>query len=768
MQSLTLGLGVGLSCVSGSRYLLNYDFTKGFPAALTHTRASGATVVDESGNVVWADENLAPYSDFSSGWSDIRSTVASEGSSTPIGGVAYSLTEDATASNTHYNRETLAAYGGLTTISCYFKASGRSQAFLANNYGGGGYNRVSVFDLSTGAVVFNGSDVLESGMENAGDGWYRCWVSAISTETQYDLGAAVANSPVYTGDGREAILIAGFQIQRGTLQPFVATAGSAAYTPRITHDSDGNALGYLHEPQGTNLITKHDGSNLILTNLTRTLNQAVSPSGATDATELNLTGTGTYTSGQQNTAGVVGGTDKTLSVWFKKPASDCADYLTFGFVRSATQWAGVQVNLTGTPTISVTGDEGVVVLNGSSLEEGANGWWRLSVTATDSGNTTVYTSVYPSNAAWDGSSEIRQTLTGDSTSKVYIWGHQLEEGAAATSLIPTYGAEATRQADAVDIEVPVLSDGTAYVTYGDNSTAETSVTPGATWALPVGTSGKVYKRTKAKKNLLALDADALAYIAAIEADGVTVTVEQKAAISTFVVSGKDAGWYSELKRLYLPIWAAAAPNARCLVSGTSGTFNGSVTHGAGFVTGDGSTGYFEVDATPSTLGIATGDCFIMRGIHTDTGNGHSACGVATSSSAGSLAMLNFSSSHGSSGTTYFRQPTSAAGVNITGQGSDYRGIYIGSSTSTSARFLMRRRSGGTTEVSNTLSSTDAIHNGAPYFMARNNTSQGGLNSPTRGSEFAWAVGTGMTSTQAAAFTAAIETMWENCTGLTLL
>ena len=235
-----------------------------------------------------------------------------------------------------------------------------------------------------------------------------------------------------------------------------------------------------------------------------------------------------------------------------------------------------------------------------------------------------------------------------------------------------------------------------------------------------------------------------------------------------MVSGKDAGWYSELKRLYLPIWAAAAPNARCLVSGTSGTFNGSVTHGAGFVTGDGSTGYFEVDATPSTLGIATGDCFIMRGIHTDTGNGHSACGVATSSSAGSLAMLNFSSSHGSSGTTYFRQPTSAAGVNITGQGSDYRGIYIGSSTSTSARFLMRRRSGGTTEVSNTLSSTDAIHNGAPYFMARNNTSQGGLNSPTRGSEFAWAVGTGMTSTQAAAFTAAIETMWENCTGLTLL
>ena len=264
-----------------------------------------------------------------------------------------------------------------------------------------------------------------------------------------------------------------------------------------------------------------------------------------------------------------------------------------------------------------------------------------------------------------------------------------------------------------------------------------------------------------------LDADAQAYITAIEGDGVTVTGAQKTAISDFVVSGKDAGWYSELKRLYLPIWAAAAPNARCLVSGTSGTFNGSVTHGAGFVTGNGSTGYFEVDANPSTLGIATGDCFIMRGIHTDTGNGHSACGVATHSAAGSLAMLNFSSSHGSSGTTYFRQPTSAAGVSITGQGADYRGIYIGSSTSTSARFLMRRRSGGTTEVSNTLSSTDAIYDYAPYFLARK-TSSATLNSPTRGSEFAWAVGTGMTSTQAAAFTAAIETMWENCTGLTLL
>ena len=262
------------------------------------------------------------------------------------------------------------------------------------------------------------------------------------------------------------------------------------------------------------------------------------------------------------------------------------------------------------------------------------------------------------------------------------------------------------------------------------------------------------------------DPDATAYIALLSGDGASVSGSQAAAINDFFVSGKDEGWYSELKRLYLPIWGAAGPNARCLVSGTSGTFNGSMTHGSGFVTGDGSSSYFDVGATPSAMGIANGDAFLMRGIHTSPAGGvHSGFGVADTSTAASLAMLNFASTHASAGTTYFRQPSSTASAQITGQGSEYRGIYIGSSTATNARFLLRRRSGGTTVVSNTTLATTAIKDLSPYCMARRLTA--GLNTPSPGSEFAWAFGTGMTQAQAEDFTAALETMWETCTGLTL-
>ena len=263
-----------------------------------------------------------------------------------------------------------------------------------------------------------------------------------------------------------------------------------------------------------------------------------------------------------------------------------------------------------------------------------------------------------------------------------------------------------------------------------------------------------------------IDADAASYISLLSAQGVTVTGAQTSAIDAFYVTGKSEGWYSDLKRMYLPIWAAAGPNAIDLIGGTSGTFNGSMTHGSGFVTGDGSSSYFDVGATSATMGISTGDAFIMRGIHIDGSDNHDACGVAQTSTISALAMLNFAAGHASEGHTYFRHPSSAAQVLITGQGTDYRGIYIGSSTSTTARFLMRRRSGGTTVVSNTLLSTQTIYNISPYFMGRH-LGSGAVNSPTAGSELAWALGTGMTEAQAGDFTAALETMWETCTGLTL-
>lgn len=255
------------------------------------------------------------------------------------------------------------------------------------------------------------------------------------------------------------------------------------------------------------------------------------------------------------------------------------------------------------------------------------------------------------------------------------------------------------------------------------------------------------------------DPDANAYIALLEGDGVSVSGAQKTAIDTFYVTGKSDGWYTKLKRFYFPVWNAAAPSARCLVSSTSGTFSGTISHNAGFVTGNGTNTHFDTGATPSAMGIVTGDALLLRGIHLDDDSVHDACGVAQSSSAQSLAMLNFQSG----GDSYFRQPSNTTGVTMSGQGS-YRGVYVGSSTATNARFLLKRTTSGTTVVSSTSNDTTAIYNQNPHFLARRLPT---ISNRTKGSEFAWGLGNGLTQAQAEECSLAIKTLWETVTGLTL-
>tara|TARA_B100001059_G_C17749197_1_gene536154 strand:- start:413 stop:1249 length:837 start_codon:yes stop_codon:yes gene_type:complete len=259
-----------------------------------------------------------------------------------------------------------------------------------------------------------------------------------------------------------------------------------------------------------------------------------------------------------------------------------------------------------------------------------------------------------------------------------------------------------------------------------------------------------------------LDPDAAAYIALLEGDGVSVSGAQKSAIDAFYTTGKDEGWYSKLKRFYFPVWNAAAPSARCLVSGTSGTFSGTIGHNSGFVTGNGTNTHFDTGATPSAMGIPTGDALLLRGIHLDNNSVHDACGVAATPSTQSLGMLNFAVG-GNFGTTYFRQPSSAAGAQITGQ-ANYRGIYVGSCTATNSRFLLKRTTSGTTVVTNAATDSTAIYDQNPHFLARRLAT---VSNRTKGSEFAWGLGNGLTQAQAEDCSLAIKTLWETVTGLTL-
>ena len=243
MQSLTLGLGVGLSCVSGSRYLLNYDFTKGFPAALTHTRASNATYINSSGSVATASSNV----------------------------------------------------------------------------------------------------------------------------------------------------------------------------PRITHDKDGNALGYLHEPQVTNHVLSSldafgTGTVKVGGAAVTDTGSVVSPSGATDAKEVTVSGANYL----RHNVTLVAETAYVWSFWAKK--------------GTATTLKTSVYNISGAAEISGVG------LYDYTSQVSTDEWTRIEIPfTTPAGCTSV--GVY--------------STRGSSNGTFFIWGAQVEEGTAATSLIPTTGAQATRQADAV-------------------------------------------------------------------------------------------------------------------------------------------------------------------------------------------------------------------------------------------------------------------------------------------------------------------------------
>jgi len=99
-----------------------------------------------------------------------------------------------------------------------------------------------------------------------------------------------------------------------------------------------------------------------------------------------------------------------------------------------------------------------------------------------------------------------------------------------------------------------------------------------------------------------LDPNAKSYIDAVVAAGATVTPTQRNAINAFVKSEKANSRWTMQKRLYLPIWGVAAPNAIDMVGLTSGSFVGGVTHTAGYVTSNGTSGHFLSDVSPGGAG----------------------------------------------------------------------------------------------------------------------------------------------------------------------
>ena len=257
------------------------------------------------------------------------------------------------------------------------------------------------------------------------------------------------------------------------------------------------------------------------------------------------------------------------------------------------------------------------------------------------------------------------------------------------------------------------------------------------------------------------DAMAARYLKAVETAGATVTSTQQTAINDFFKTGKSQGWISSLRRMYLPIWGAAAPNAIDMLTIASGTFVGGVTHGSGFVQGNGTTGYFDFGATPSSLGMTTsgGSCFAL--VNQADSRTDSRFFIGQTDGSNRRVYLSQIAASAISTTLY------NASAAVTNSLTSRNGIFLGVINAINDRYLKRRGASGVTYTTfNTTNDTSvASTTRSPFVMANN--SNGTSSSFSDARLGAYGLGLGFTSTQGDDFTLALKNLWETSTGLTL-
>jgi hypothetical protein len=264
-----------------------------------------------------------------------------------------------------------------------------------------------------------------------------------------------------------------------------------------------------------------------------------------------------------------------------------------------------------------------------------------------------------------------------------------------------------------------------------------------------------------------LDPSAKAYINAVVAAGATVSGAQRTAINTFVKTGKSDGWYSQLKRMYLPIWGVAAPNAICMTSLTSGTFVGGVTHSSGYVTTNGSTGHFLSDASPGQAGCTLNGSGVFALISAasafNLSSSNNICGASTSLTTTRTSLVGNITTSLFAG---FGPNSSVFGNYLTGI--DRRGVAHFQRNSSADRFLSFRNSSGEVNTGLLANASSSLNSTIPMaFMANNNNGVVSGYIPSTVYNGVWGMADGFDIAKSQLFTASLKTLWETCTGFVL-
>jgi hypothetical protein len=354
------------------------------------TRATTATRVNSAGLVELVPYNLLEYSEqFNNGyWSNYQTSVTANTTTAPNGTLTADTITQVGAGVGSVYKSGYVFNGNQVTISCYFKANTASFAVIDSNPSSGYF--AGNFNLATGTATTAGL-ATNATIENVGNGWFRCSVTATPNGTSY---AAF----LIAGNNGDTLYAWGAQLNEGSLKDYQKTE-TRLNIPRLDY-SNGTCPSLLVEPQRTNQYLKsNDFVNWSNNNGTNTItpNYAISPDGIMNASRWVATGTG-Y---RYNLYGLFTLGTTTVSIYAKRNNSGTQK---FGFFLNGSGTVDYELNLT-------------------------NEWQRFTYTFN-------LTNEY-------------QGLSAEVGADVSIYGYQLEAGSYASSYIPTTSASVTRNADVI-------------------------------------------------------------------------------------------------------------------------------------------------------------------------------------------------------------------------------------------------------------------------------------------------------------------------------
>ena len=427
----------------------DFTFSRGSNLAATRVGADGLI---EKGR-----ENLLTYSNDFSQWTQLNTTPTS-------GQSGYDGTNDATEISFTAGSTRAIGKGGLQTsvvnFSVYVKAGTHDfiQFTPSNSATTFANFEISASNPATGNT---GGLVIDSSIEDVGNGWYRCsavinnsgsgtmWIWIVDSLTSGRAASVSTDGTFFLQDAQLEIgLAATDYIESG------ATTGKAGLLedePRFDYSGGATCPSLLLEPSRTNLVQSEYLDGIAWSGkigVSFDTNTTTSPEGLENSALLKEDSSNGSHFAYKDFS-LTSGSTYTISIFAKSNGTNRNLRFGDGGLGWSSGFNGVFDLTAGTAT-------------GGTIEPMGSGWYRCSVTGTTNATSSrliVYSTL-----------GVATSYQGDGSSGVYLYGFQLEQGSYPTSYIPNHsGGSVTRGADECSVtgasSLIGQTEGTFYVDF---------------------------------------------------------------------------------------------------------------------------------------------------------------------------------------------------------------------------------------------------------------------------------------------------------------